>query len=417
MGTTSETHEATAAGANVSASGRAGAPMAPMLQPRSPFSALPEGWAVLGRCRSGTGCPGPHANGCYALGHPHVGIALIDIAPDATPNAEARLRRALAGAASRPPVPADLTIVHERMEMAALRSLPWLLDRWFAAVPAPTGAGGSAWMEGVRAAMAADPAWELPGQPKAAPETVPSAAGLDDLPSPAERSAERPRSMGRKAAMPAAFAGVFVLGLASGVLLLQSSGPGDVGRAATAVPLRAPDSAVASSIPEAVRGASAVKDDARGLAAIQDSAPAAQAADNGPVAAGLRPARDEASDAGTEHGPPAAPQSGAPEGATPVAAPAPEVEIAAGSGGGPAPAAASFERRASFLAPGDEGLPLAPPRAPAPPVRVSALQQTARTVPVIDRACSQALFRFQQGERLTATDQNFIRSGCTTARR
>jgi hypothetical protein len=50
-------------------------------------------------------------------------------------------------------------------------------------------------------------------------------------------------------------------------------------------------------------------------------------------------------------------------------------------------------------------------------VRVSSVQQSARPAPVIDRACSQALFKFQQGERLTAAEQNFIRSGCSTGRR
>ena len=58
-------------------------------------SALPPGWSVLGRCRFSTASPGPFATGCHALAHPEVGIALIDIAPDVTPNAESRLRRAL----------------------------------------------------------------------------------------------------------------------------------------------------------------------------------------------------------------------------------------------------------------------------------------------------------------------------------
>jgi hypothetical protein len=418
LGTTSETHEAIAAGANVMAIGRGGATAAPMLQARSPFSALPEGWAVLGRCRSGTGCPGPHATGCYALGHPDIGIALIDIAPDATPNAEARLRRAIAGAAGRLEGPGDLPIVHERMEMAALRILPWLLDKWFAAMPAPTHAGGLAWMEGVRTAMAADPAWELPGHPKAAPETAPLATGLGDLAVPAPRSAERPRHVGRRAALPAAFAGVFVLGLASGVLLLQSSGPADPGTPAAATAPKVSDAAAASGVPDAAQGSMALRGDARGIAAGQDTGATPQTSASGLPAAGSRPAGDEASAAGAAQAPTMAPPAAdAPGAAPPAAAASPEVELAAGAGNGPVPAATSVEPRASYVASGDEGLPLAPPRAPAPPVRVSALQQTARAAPVIDRACSQALFRFQQGERLTATDQNFIRSGCTTARR
>ncbi|RYJ01357.1 MAG: hypothetical protein EON47_11050, partial [Acetobacteraceae bacterium] len=44
------------------------------------LSALPDGWRLIGRCRFGTG------------------LALVDVAPDATPNAEARLRRALSAA-------------------------------------------------------------------------------------------------------------------------------------------------------------------------------------------------------------------------------------------------------------------------------------------------------------------------------
>jgi hypothetical protein len=78
-----------------------------------------------------------------------------------------------------------------------------------------------------------------------------------------------------------------------------------------------------------------------------------------------------------------------------------------------------LETRLSHAFPvGSDALPLAPPRAPAaPPVRVSAQQAPSRSGPSIDRACSQALFRFQQGERLTAAEQNFIRTGCSTSRR
>jgi hypothetical protein len=63
---------------------------------------------VIGRCRFGTGGPGPHATGCYALAHPEVGVALIDVAPNATPNAEARLRRALTAVEFWPRLPGHL---------------------------------------------------------------------------------------------------------------------------------------------------------------------------------------------------------------------------------------------------------------------------------------------------------------------
>ncbi|MBD0272948.1 MAG: hypothetical protein ICV73_13610, partial [Acetobacteraceae bacterium] len=198
---------------------------------RHPFSALPLGWAVIGRCRSGTGVPGPNATGCYALAHPQIGIALIDIAPDATPNAEARLRRALAASDFPSTFPGTLPVVHERVDGAALRSLGWVLERGFAALPALTVPGGTAWIEGVRLAMAADSAWELPGQPKAAPDALNLSAADAGAPAastsapPKSRLAPPPRRWGRAAALPLAFAGTFAIGLVSGFLLLDLRTP------------------------------------------------------------------------------------------------------------------------------------------------------------------------------------------------
>jgi hypothetical protein len=98
----------------------------------------------------------------------------------------------------------------------------------------------------------------------------------------------------------------------------------------------------------------------------------------------------------------------------------PLVQEAVGSAGaGNAPPASPLETRIAHAMPIEPALPMAPPRAPAtpPPVKVSASGQSGRPAPVIDRACSQALFRFQQGGRLTAAEQNFIRTGCSTGRR
>jgi hypothetical protein len=62
--------------------------------------------------------------------------------------------------------------------------------------------------------------------------------------------------------------------------------------------------------------------------------------------------------------------------------------------------------------------PLPPPAPPpAPALRAASTQPRAARPPAIDRACSLALFRFQQGQALSAADQAHIRNGCATTRR
>jgi hypothetical protein len=55
-------------------------------------------------------------------------------------------------------------------------------------------------------------------------------------------------------------------------------------------------------------------------------------------------------------------------------------------------------------------LPL-PPLAPKAPV-----QKVAKPPDRIDRACTQAVFRFQQGLALTPAEQAHVRNGCATRR-
>ena len=395
---------------------------------RHPFPVLPPGWAIIGRCRFGTGTPGPDATGCYALAHPDVGIALIDIAPDATPNAEARLRRALTAVEFWPDYPGTLPVVHDRVDGTALRSLPWVLERGFAAQPVLTIPGGMAWIEGVQRAMAADPAWELPGQPKAQADAPPAPAdeveGDDEAPPPPP-----PRRWGRLAALPLAFAATFAIGLVTGFVLLDSPAPIAQPVVATLPhqPAPAPTALSSAAVPAdtAPRAAETTAAAATAPAATTPSVagtptPAAVVAP-APVPA---PAMAPPTSAAATPAPVSQPTApGAAAGATPPLAPAELAAAPNGSnGGGGAPAAPAtshspMEMQVSHLAPAARALPAAPPPAPAPPpVRVSAAQQAARPGPVIDRACSQALFRFQQGERLTAAEQNFIRTGCSTSR-
>jgi hypothetical protein len=402
---------------------------------RHPFSALPLGWAVIGRCRSGTGGPGPHATGCYALAHPQIGVALIDIAPDATPNAEARLRRALAAVAFPAAFPGALPVVHERVDGTALRSLGWVLERGFAALPALTVPGGTAWIERVRQAMAADSAWELPGQPKAAPDAPNAPAGGAAITAeptaapPRSRLAPPPRRWGRAAALPLAFAGTFAVGLVSGFLLLDSQAPVAPPAPVIAAAPQPPPAArmtvaAAPEAPPTAGAAEPVTAPAAGPGALPTAPPAeARRQDVGEAApATAVPAQAAAAPQPVPRpAPPAAEAQAAP---APLEAAASDVQRAAAGSTAREPGAAaqppSLETRLSHAIPmGGDALPMAPPRAPAaPPVRVSAQQQQpSRSAPSIDRACSQALFRFQQGERLTAAEQNFIRTGCSTARR
>ncbi|CAA9222532.1 MAG: hypothetical protein AVDCRST_MAG04-693 [uncultured Acetobacteraceae bacterium] len=401
----------------------------PVGQERSPFPVLPDGWAVIGRCRFGTGGPGPHATGCYALAHPEVGVALIDVAPNATPNAEARLRRALTAVEFWPDFPGTLPVVHDRVDGTALRSLPWVLDQGFAALPALTVPGGTAWIEGVRRAMATDPAWELPGQPKAMLDApLPPGDDVGPAATPASRPV-RPRRWGRLAALPVAFAATFAVGLVSGFLLLESPAPVPPAPAPAAAPPEAgPRTAPAAAPSEAgprgpettTAGATTPTVPTTSSGAplpATGSAPAAAPA-SAPVVAAAATAPPPPAFAPAPAFQPAPLAAEAPP-PPPAQVEAPAVQQAAVSTGtNRSNASPSLETRLSLAPPVERAaLPMAPPRAPAPPpVRVSSAQ-SSRPAPVIDRACSQALFRFQQGERLTAAEQNFIRTGCSTARR
>ncbi len=411
-------------------------------QERFPFPALPDGWSVIGRCRFGTGGPGPQATGCYALAHPKIGVALIDIVPHATPNAEARLRRALTAVEFWPDFPGTLPVVHNRMDAAALRGLPYVLERWFAALPPLTVPGGSAWIGGVRRAMAVDPAWELPGQPKAPLDASLAAPEIGEVAAPpktvraAGRVSAKPRRWGRVATLPLAFAAVFGLGLVSGFLLLESPAPAVQSAGQTAAVAAAPQAAAPGPVATPSEPAPRTVDTVRAAFLAPVAAPA-------PVAPVETPKLTaEAAPAPAESAPAAAPASAAPaqvaaapsaprieqpspppavaEAPPPAAFETPAVQMAAGPGmgGGSVAANSPLETRIAHAVPNAEALPPAPPRAPTPPpVRVSSQQSSPRPAPVIDRACSQALFRFQQGERLTAAEQNFVRSGCSTARR
>ncbi len=316
------------------------------------LAALPPGWRAVGRCRLGLGGPAGVGMGCMALAHPTVGLALIDLVPNATPNAEARLRRALETAGFPERCPGTLPVWHGRVDPMMLRTLPNVLAEGFDALP-PLGLGGpEGWIGAVQAALARDPAWDVPGRPRVPPpaSAVPDEAEEDEAPAPRRRWT---RWAGRGA--------VLACCLAAGVALLPA--------APTPTPSNPPPVAVAPS-PEP----------APVLAALPP--PALAPVPEPPVAQSLPPIERVELPVLRSVEPPSAPVAEAPA---------------------PPPPAAVEEEPALAT----------PPPAPPPP---PPLRQAAAPKPRIDPNCSRALFRFQQGERLTAAEEAFVRTGCATRR-
>ena len=319
------------------------------------LSVLPDGWRLIGRCRFGTAGPVGPASGCHALAHPGIGLALVDVAPDATPNAEARLRRALGAADFWQAFPGTLPVWHDRIEIGAVRNLPGLMAEGFSTLPPLTVPGKDAWIEAARQALSTDAAWEVPGQPPRRGILIPpppaEADEEEDLPA---RSPVRRRGRWK------------VAGLATGLVLL--AGLVWLG----SIPLEAP-------APPPVQVAAAVIPEAPRPLPIQPEPPLPQLervtiALPAPVVVP----------------PPPAPVAAAPLPAEPAAVP-PGV-----------PDAPLVEEVALALP------PPAPP--PAPAVRRVAAP------PRIDPGCTRALYRYQQGLALTAAEAAHVRNGCATRR-
>lgn len=342
------------------------------------LGALPEGWAMLGRCRTGTAGPVGYPTGCWALAHPTTGVALVDVAPDATPNAEARLRRALGAANFWPAFPGYLPVWHGRIELAAWRSLPGIMAEGFAELPPLTVPGKGAWIAAARAALAEDGAWDVPGAAARGPRVMPAALIDDEDEDPPEVTRRPWRG---RMGLVLGFAATFVVGLASGVMLLSDkpptpAAPPPISLAALPIPVAAPPREVPVAPPAPV--------------ALREPEPVAAAP--APVA--------QTSPAAVEE--PAKPAPAQPAPAQPALT-QPALTQPAPSFGG-ADTGEPMEVASA-------GLPL-PPAAPKAPAQKVA----ARAPDRIDRACTQALFRFQQGLPLSPTDQAHVRNGCATRR-
>ena len=103
------------------------------------------GWTLLrGRMLDG-GARHPPARLRYVLLHPRIGVALLEVAPDLTPEASARLRRRLDAARFGAVFPGHLPIVHRSLPAERLGLLGELLERAFAMEQPISLPGGEAW--------------------------------------------------------------------------------------------------------------------------------------------------------------------------------------------------------------------------------------------------------------------------------
>ena len=331
------------------------------------LAALPPGWQSLGRCRFGTGGSIGFACGCHALAHPATGLALVDVAPDVTPNAEARVRRALSAADFWPAFPGSLPVWHGRIEPGQMRSLSAILEDGFGALPPLTVPGKTAWVDAARDAIAEDPAWEVPG--RSMRTVVPLVSAVEperDLP-------PSPRRLGR-----------LLMGL--GVVLLFSLGLAGFVTVVTDVP--AP----------------------RSVAPIQ---PVAEAAPAAPVMPSQALARTQAPAPVQEEAPPVQALASAAPRSQPAPPPLPPIEQVTLPVVEPIPVAAPPPPPEPPAATVTRGTLALPPPAPGPPPPI---RKVSAPAPRIDPGCSRALFRYQQGLALNAAETAHVRNGCATRR-
>lgn len=331
----------------------------------------PPGWCLLGSLRGA----GAEPEGCHLLAHPDHGAMLLDLAPEGTPDAEARLGRTLERSGFAHRFPGTVPVWYVRLEPDRLPRFAALLREALAGRPPVAMPRNAGWIAALRQALRTDPTWVTEPEEREASAAA-EARGGHDAGAPLPRRATRPVLMG------AASCGIFLLGLAAGQVL----SPADLFHAdADAVSriLRQDGFAATASAKEAPRGAGSP-----GL--VAPSAAMASGTSEAPPVTEMPP-RD-----------PAAPMVAI---AASVSRVQPMADDAARAG---QPAALPPAATITPPAGGDDIPPAPPPlAAPAPP-RVAARRPAA----VYDRRCAEAQFRWQQGERLSWADMAYVRQGC-----
>jgi len=111
--------------------------------PAGPGEGSLRGWHVLRDCPLG----GPGGVVLpYALLHPGMGVALLDLAPHRTPGAEALLRQRLDATRFSAIFPGSLPVAHLVLPPERLPDLPQVLDAAFGRLPPLALAGGDSWV-------------------------------------------------------------------------------------------------------------------------------------------------------------------------------------------------------------------------------------------------------------------------------
>lgn len=300
-------------------------------------AALSPDWQLLGRCRDGGGAP---EGGCFVVAHPEVGVALVDLLPDHTPNAEALFRRLLNAVDFSARCRGYLPVVHCAVGPDELPALRGRIEEAFGYDSILTIADRGQWVSELWRVLQTGITWEALGRPPTGHNV--GAATTETTASrflPRGRLVRPLAGMARAGLLACGLLGLFGLGFAAALLLPPPEAPPQPPPTGTIALAEAPP--VLTSLPP------------------RPLPPVAQAEVPIETAPPVLPGREDT---------PADAAEAPPTGDTRTAALLPGV------------------RRAS--------------RQPLP----------------IDRRCSEALFRFQQGASLSSQDMAHVRQGCASWR-
>ena len=183
-------------------------------------AALQPGWMMLTHCPLG-GPPEPPAPVRYALVHPKIGIALLDIIPDRpTPEPAERLRRALERLEFRAIFGGWPPAVYRRLAPGQLSELGIVLAAAFASEAPLALDGGETWVGGALRALTAPHAGSDGAPAQVAEPRGPERASAAPLGSEA-RAPRRERGSIRVSAL---LCGCLVVSTLGGALLLSGKG-------------------------------------------------------------------------------------------------------------------------------------------------------------------------------------------------
>ncbi|MFC7692811.1 hypothetical protein ACFQY5_27825 [Paeniroseomonas aquatica] len=196
-------------------------PMPPKLLDYQPVfdAALPPEWELIGRSRGSLcghaepadGLRDPFQGGCFVLAHPAAGVALVDLLPDRTPNAEALFRRLLNAVDFSARCRGYLPVIHVAVGPDELPTLLGRIEDGFGYDSVLTIADRGQWVGELWRILQSGITWEALGRP-------PSGRTPAILPVKGERWA-LPARLARASLLAGGLFGLFGLGFAAALLL------------------------------------------------------------------------------------------------------------------------------------------------------------------------------------------------------